>query len=881
MGIWRSVREGLRVLLSRGAADRDLDDEVRHFMEEAERDLVNRGQAPGAARRTVRLRYGDPLTAREDVRGYGWEAWIETLFADVRLTLRGLRRSPGFTSVVVLTLGLGVGAVTAIVGVVRPVLFDPLGYPQSERIFFVDSRGEDGARVQSAFGTYVELTERTRAFVSLAALKPWQPTLSGEADPERLEGQAVSAAYFDVLGVRPAMGPGFDASADRPTGARVVLLSDALWRRRFAADASVIGRTIRLDGDAYTVAGIMPPDFRNATAPEADVWTLLQYDPTPVSYDTREWGHHLDVIGRVLPGVGLDAARRDLDGIAQAPVADYPRPAWAALERGVSVRTLRNATTEDARPAMLVVLGAAGLLLVVTISNLTLLLLARGTRRRSEFAMRAALGAGRRRLARYLLTESFILSVLGGLVGVGVAWLGVSGLIAASPASLPRVDAMGLDGRAFIFALGLAMLVGLVVGLTPGLHRSVGAPQAVREAGRSVAQRRRATRQALVVTEVAMATVLLVGTGLILRSAVRLLSEPVGFEAPGVAVMQVHATGLERGDATAHRFFDEALDAVAAVPGVTFAALTSQLPLSGDADIYGVTLMEGGVASDGDGPAYRYAVSPGYLETMGVSVLEGRTLRDGDTSDTPPVAVVSRSLARRLFQGRSPIGRTLQFGAARPDPYTIVGVVDDVKQVSLAAEDADAVYVSAHQWHWADRVRWIVVRTQGEPMSLMPSIRQAVWSVGGDQPIVRAQPMESVVADSEARRRFVLLVISAFAAAATALAVVGLYGVVSGMVAERMPELGVRAALGAPRQRMVRLVVGQGLALTGAGLLLGLVMAVVASGTLASLLFRVSSVDPLTYAAVISVVVVGAVAACMVPATQAARVDPALILKSE
>jgi predicted permease len=881
MGWWRRIADGLRTLLRRQPADAELDDEVRHFMEEAVRDRIARGEIPEAARRAVRLRYGDPLTAREDVRSYGWEAWVDAVLGDVRLSLRGLRRSPGFTGVVVLTLGLGVGAATAIFSVVRPVLFEPLGYPQAERILSIDSRGDDGARVQSTFGTYLELANRSRAFVSLVAFKPWQPTLTGGSEPERLEGQAVSAAYFDVLAVRPALGAGFDPESDRPGGEHAVVLSDALWRSRFGADPAIAGRTVRLDGASYAVVGVMPEGFRNATDQDARIWTLLQYDPAPVSYDTREWGHHLDLVGRVRPGIDPDAARDDLEAIAQAPLADFPRPGWATMAQGFSVRTLRDATTADSRPAMMVVLGAVGLLLVVTCVNLVLLLLARGARRRGEFAMRAALGAGRGRLARYLLTESLVLSALGGLAGIGIAWIGVSVLVTLAPPTLPRLDVIALDGRALAFAAGLATLVGLLVGPTPGLHRAGGGPQAIREAGRGVARRGRAVRRVLVVTEVAMATVLLVGTGLILHSTLKLFWQPVGFDASGAAVAQVYGTGLERGDAATHRFFDQSLESVRALPGVVAAAWTSQLPLGGGVDVYGVTVADGTGVGGADGPAYRYVVSPGYFEAMGVRLLRGRALGEDDTTGAPPVAVVSASLARRLFQDADPIGRTFQFGAARPDPYTIVGVVDDVKQVSLASEDADAVYIASHQWHWADRVRWLVVRTADDPMRVVSSARRAIWSVDADQPVVRAQSLAGVVTRSEARRRFVLLVMAAFAGAATALAVIGLYGVVAGMVTERLPEMGVRAALGAPRQRIVGLVVRQGMALTGAGVLVGIVAATAVAETLTALLFQVSTVDAATYVAVASLLLIGAAAACVVPAVRAARVDPVRTLKAE
>ena len=882
MALGRKIVQGLRSLLHRRDADRDLDDEVRHYLQEAEDELVAAGATREEARRAVRLRHGDALAAREDLRTYGWEGWVETLFSDLRLAERSLRRSPAFTTVVVLTLGVGVGAATAIFSAVRPVLLEPLAYPHAERILEMSDRGEEGTLLPTTFGTYLEIARRNRVFDALAVFKPWQPTLTGDAEPERLEAQSVSAAYFEVLGIGPAIGPGFDPEADRPGGAHLVILSDRLWRARFAGDVQVVGRTIRLDGEAYTVVGVMPATFENVTAPRARAWTLLQYDPLPSGYDTREWGHHLSMIGRVRYGVSLADARRSLDAIAGQTIAAFPRPGWASLDLGLSVRRLRDATTAGARPTMLLFVGAVTLLVVVTCANLTLLLLARGARRRSEFAMRVALGAERGRLVRYLLTESLLLAGAGGLMGVALARVGLWALLASSPPSLPRLDAIGLDGTALAFAVGLTTVVGVIFGLAPGLHRASARPDAIREAGRGFARRSRSTRLALVVTEVALATVLLVGAGLILRSTQRLFALPLGFDATRLAVVQVYGTGLEHGDAVTHRFFDQALDAVRAVPGVVSAAETSQLPLSGDLDVYGVTLEDRAGVEGANGSAYRYAVSPGYLETMGTTVRRGRALTDGDDDDgAPPVAVVSERLARRLFQDGDPIGRPLQLGPPRPEAYRIVGVVDDVKQRSLEGEDDEAVYVTSHQWHWADRIRWIVVRAEGDPMALVPAIRRAVWSVDPDQPVVRARSMEGVVSLSEARRRFVLLVITAFASAAMALAVIGLYGVMSGMVLERLPEMGVRTALGATRESIVGLVVRRGVGLAVAGVGLGLAGAMAASAMLTTLLFGVSRLDPITYASVTGLLVVAAAIACAVPAVRAARVDPVKTLKAD
>lgn len=882
MWLWRQITMGIRSLLRRDDEDRDLAEEVRHYFEEAEAELVAGGATPEEARRVVRLRYGSSLPVREEIRAYGWENTVEALQSDIGLAARRLRRSPGFTLVVVLTLGLGIGAATAIFSAVNPVLFKPLPYPDADRILAVSDRSDDGSLVQMAFGTYVELSERNQAFETLSVIKPWQPTLTGGEEPERLEGQSVSAGYFHVLGVAPTLGGGLEASADKPGRPRVVVLSDGLWRRRFGSDTAIVGKVVHLDTEPYTVVGVMPASFENVTAPMAQAWSLLQYDPLLPSFDSREWGHHLDMLVRLRPDLGLDEARRTLGRIAEQPVPEFARPTWASMGQGFSVRRLRDAATVGTRPTMLVLLGAVALLLTIACVNVTVLLLARGSRRQGELALRAALGAGRSRLVRLLLTENLLLAGLGGAFGILVARFGLSGLVAVSPPSLPRIDTIGLDGAALGFALGLTTLVGITFGLVPALARS-GGPlhEAWRETGRGSVGHNRSARRALVVTEVALAMVLLVGAGLLIRSTQRLFSIPAGFDPSSVVVMQVYGTGLQRGDAPTHRFFDQALDAVRNIPGVSSAVLTSQLPLSGDIDVYGVFLDDATRAEGANGPAYRYAVSPGYFGTMGIRLARGRGLERQDFADAPRVAVVSEALARRLFQGRDPVGSRIRVGPTELPPYTIVGVVDDVKQASLDASQTDAVYVTSQQWHWADRVRWMVVHGDRDAVALVPAIRRAIWSVNSNQPIVRTQSMEDMVARSEAQRRFVLIVLVAFALSALTLAGVGLYGVLSGSVVERRREMGVRAALGASRQSILALVVRQGMTLTAFGVAIGLAVATAASEALVTLLFEVSRLDPAAYLAAATVLISVSAVACWIPAARAARVDPVSTLRAD
>jgi predicted permease len=881
MSLWRQVTRGLGTLLRREAADRDIADEVEHWMDEELADLIASGVPPDEARRTVRLRHGDGAAAREDVRSYGWEHTIETLATDLRYGARRLGRSPGFTAVAVLTLGLGVGAATAIFSTVSPVLFEPLPYPQAERIVSVTDFATDGSPLAVTFGTYRELVERSRSFEQLAVFKPWQPTATGVGEPVRLEGQQVSADYFTVLGVAPALGRTFDAAEDRVGGPDVVMLSDGLWRRRFAADSTVIGRQVRLDDRPFTVIGVMPRAFENVPGHAAEAWGLLQYDASLPSFETREWGHHLDMAGRLRPGVGLDDARRELDAIAAQPLAALQRPAWSALGQGLAVRPLKEAATADARPLMIALLGSVLVLLGIACVNVTNLVLARGARRRGELAMRTALGAGRARLVRQLLTESLLLAALGGAVGLVLAYLGVQALVALSPSELPRLHAVAIDGRAFAFALGATTLIAVVVGLVPALGP---ARRDLRGAAQTASHRagggHQTARRVLVVTEVALALVLLVGAGLVLRSMQRLFAVPPGFDASDMLVMEVPAVGFDD-DASIHRFFEQALGAARQVAGVSDAALTNQLPLSGDFDTFGVTFEDNARPEGDSGSAFRYAVSPGYFEAMGIPLVSGRALEVGDVAGAPAAVVVSESFARAAFPDRDPIGQRMHIGRTDVPWYTIVGVVGDVKQASLEPGQTDAVYVTPAQWYFADRSRWIVTRAERDVAGLVPELKRAIWSVDGDQPIMRVQTMQRLVARSEDQRRFALIVLEGFALVALTLAGIGLYGVLSGSVNERMREIGVRAALGASREDILALVVRQGMALTALGVVIGLAAAVAASEALVTLLFDVSRVDPLTYGAVVSVLIVVAGAACALPAWRAARVDPTSTLRMD
>jgi putative ABC transport system permease protein len=886
MSAWRQLRRGIRGLFNRTAADRDIADEVEHYLEEAAASLEANGLSPDEARQRARRDLGSVTAVHEQVRGYGWENIVDTLTADVRYGLRRLRRNPAFTIVGALTLALGIGASTAIFSAVNPVLFQALPYPDADRLMMIWD-GQNGARADVTFGTYREVLARNRSFESMAVMRPNHPPLTGVEEPERLDGQSVSADYFRVLGVRPAVGRDFEAADDQPfqpNGPAVALISDTLWRRRFNGDPALVGRQILLNDVPVTVIGIMPSGFENVLSPETEIWSPLRYDPA-LPLDGREWGHHLRLIGRLEPDVHADLARQELDTIAGNTFAEFPRPSWASLPDGFIASSLQNDLTRGVRPALLAILGAVTLLLTIACVNATNLLLARGAERRTELLMRAALGASRLRITRQLLVETVMLAVLGGGLGIVLAHAAVDTLVALSPLDLPRVDAIQVDNQALLFAIVLTTVIGVLVGLVPAMQGSHASQQGdkTRRQSPRVTSGHQVTRRTLVVVQVALALVLLVGAGLLLRSLHRLFAIPPGFETRNVLTMQVQTAGQRFRDAkTTHRFFSQVIDAVERVPGVSTAAFTSQLPLTGDEDVWGVHFESvPATAADETHDGYRYAVSPGYFEAMGIPLHAGRFLTERDDASAPLAVVINESFARRRIPGVDPIGQRLKIGPDSSPWFTVVGVVGDVTQMSLVMTRSDAVYMTPAQWRFADNARWLVVRATTDAASLTRNIREAIRSVDSDQPILRVATMETRLQASAADRRFALLLFEAFGITALLLAAVGTYSLLSGSVTERTREIGVRSALGATRSRIVTLVLRQGMTLTAIGIAIGLVGALIASQALVALLFGISQLDPITYLAVAGLLAGVSLIACGMPAWRAARVHPSIALRFE
>jgi putative ABC transport system permease protein len=872
---WHEVKFLVRKL-NRKRSEQELAEEIRTHLQMETEEQIDAGLSPEEARYQAQRNFGGVLLAREKSR----EVWgfrsLETLWQDLRYGVRMLMKKPGFTLIAVLTLALGIGASTAIFSAVNPILFEPLPYPQADRITMVWDKRDDGVRDHVTFGTYRELAERNSSFEAIAALKPWQPTMTDPA--ERFDGQRVSASYFRVLGVPPALGRDFGPLDDRLNGPNVVLISNSLWQRRFGGEPAIIGRQIILDDDSYTVIGVMPGGLENVLAPATQIWAPLQYDIS----QGRAWGHHLRVVGRLRTDTETAGAGRELDLMAQTPVSEFPRQSWASLKNGFIINSLQDDVIREIKPVLLAVLGAVILVLAIASVNVTNLLLARGAQRRGEFAVRAALGAGQRRLVRQLLTESLLLATLGGAVGMIVAQFGVQMLVAFSPPGLPRVNAIAFNGPVFAFAIGITTLIGLLVGLIPALHVSGKTLRTgLQENSGRTAGNHQVTRRMLVIAEVAIAVVLLVSSGLLLRSLQQLFAVSPGFDASHLLTMQVQASGHRfEEDSTTHQFFAEALDAVRRVPGVTAAAFTSQLPMSGEADKYGVH-FESGSKDSPNIDTFRYAVSPGYFETMGIPLRQGRLLDVHDIAGAPVAVLINESFAKRKFPGDNPIGQRVHVGPTDRPWYTIVGVVGDVKQTSLAVRQADAVYMTPAQGWFTDKAMSLVVRTNGDAAALAPVIREAIWSVDKNQPIVRVATMDELLAASAAERRFALILFEVFGVVALVLAAIGIYGVLSGNVTERRREIGVRLALGAQRHDVLGLILRQGVKLTFCGVSLGLLAAWALTHLLTKLLYSVSATDPLIFGGVGLLLTVVALLACYLPARRATKVDPLEALRPD
>ena len=811
---------------------------------------------------------------------YTGDTFMARFAADLRHGARVLRRAPAFTLVCTLTLALGIGMATAIFSVVRPVLIEPLPYPGPDRLMLVWEGDDDGARSNTSFATFVDLVSRSSTLESAAAIGTWSPTVTDGGDPERLSGERVSWTYFDVLGVRPALGRAFRPEEDAADQNRVVVMSHGLWRGRFGGDSSILGRTISLGGTPHEVIGVLPPQYENVANPGVQVWRPLAYEAS------QPWAcrtcRHLRMLARVDSDVSLDVAREELGALSVALATEHPRDYPGS---GLHLAPLHEDVTRASRPILLVLLAAVGLVLLLAVASVANLQIGRAVRRAREFAVRAALGAGRARLAQQLLAEGLVLALLGGIAGVLVAWAALPVLLAQLPREVPRIGAVQLDPTALGAAGVLTLTLGIVIGLVPAW---VGGRASVfgglRSGTRDIGGRRHLMRAALVSGQVALALVLLAGAGLLARTLSNLLATDPGFDPRGLLVLEVQASGpaYETSEAV-YANHDRMRELVAGIPGVSEVGLINQLPLGGNMDTYGIRAQDRPLANPALAPSGdRYVVSPGLIDAMRARVVRGRRFAAADfDSAAPPVVMLSVSLARRIWGTDDVIGRRVQMGAPDSPWREVVGIADDVRHSSLDSGINQQVWLPERQWQWADADITLVVRTDGDPGALASSVRAAIRSVDPGQPITRLATMEQIISASTAQRRLALVLFVAFAATALLIAAAGVYGVLAGSVVERTREIGVRSALGATPGRILHLVLGQGTRLIVGGLLAGLAGTIVLGRLLRTLLYEVASSDPATLAAVVLVLLMVALAASVVPALRALRIDPATALRSD
>ena len=807
---------------------------------------------------------------------------MDSILSDLKGALRALLRRPAFSTIVVLTLALGLGANTAIFSVVNAVLLRPLPYADPARLTMiwesVPAKDRDHNVVSPA--DFLDWQRQSSAFESMAAGVDWHGSLTGDGEPEEVPLGYVTASFFPTLGVRPAIGRTFTAAEDLPKGPNVVVLGDALWRRRFGADRGIVGRTVIINGKAAEVIGVMPRGFRldgTGAEREAQMWAPLGLDPA-VDY-RKEGGRYLFTVARLKPGVTLDRANLEIRTIAARIAQEHTEfnEGWSA-----HVVSLDDQIVGGVRRALLVLGGVVGFVLLIACANVANLQLAQAASRQREIAVRSALGASAWRLARQLLAESVVLALAGGALGLLLAYWGTAALTAIAPTAVPRMRDVTVDGQALAFTTVLSLFAGLLFGVLPALHVARGDLQdTLKSGGRGAAGGRERVRAGLVVSQVALSLVLLVGAGLMLKSFTRLQRVSPGFDAGHVLTAKLSLPSARyKEDARQVAFFQEAIGRVAALPGVRAAGAVNWLPFTGIASATDFWIDGRPLPKPGEGLVTQVrSVDAGYFKAMGIPLRRGATFTGQEKSDAPKSVVVSEALAREYFPGEDPIGRRVFMPWGDTLVAQIVGVVGDVKHAGLDSITPPTMYWAMPQF--PSNFMTLVMRTDGDPMRLAASVRSTIWSLDADLPVADVKPMEVYLGDSVARRRFNATLLGSFAGLALLLAAVGLYGVVSYSVTQHTREFGIRMALGATAARVQRGVLRQSLLLAAAGVVTGLVGALALTRLLGGLLYDVSATDPTVFVGIALLLTLVAVVASYLPARRATRVDPMEALRYE
>jgi putative ABC transport system permease protein len=872
----------LSTLFCREQSDRELDEELLSHIARHADDLERSGLSRPEAERRARIAFGAYENAKENVREQRPGFFLETVAADIRFALRMLRKSPGFTCIAILTLAFGIGANTAIFSVVDAVLLRPLPYAHPDRLVTISecNRSNDQAtRNEVAPGNFLDWRDRNHVFEQVGAVSLPGYSLTGNGRPERVLAAATSAGMLHMLGLEPPVGREFQSTDDRDGAPPVVLLGYSLWQRRFGGDPKIAGKTIHLGITPYTVIGVLPPGL-TFPDPEVQLWIPLEQTIAPQDMRWRS-SHYLDVYARLKPGITFAQATEEMNRIAAQAKKENPddNSGAAAL-----VIALQQDLSGDIRPALLMLIVAVGFVLLIACANVANLLLVRATGRGKELAIRLALGAGKWRVVRQMLTESLLLSLFGGGAGLLVAKWTREALLALRPTSLPRFNAIEIDGRVLLFTLAISIAAGLLFGLVPALRGTgLNLSPALHNTSRSSTTGRstQRLRNAFVVAEIAISLVLLVGAGLTIRTFLRLSSRELGFRADHTvtARISIPSDKYSRDDQVVS-FYDRVLQRIRSAPSVESIGMVSFLPLTGpnfdnSFDIVGLPPRP---PSDRTYALVRF-VDPHYFNVLSIPVLSGRGFSEHDRPGTARALIVSESMAKRYWPNANPVGQHLVvYLSEDQSPWEVVGVAGDVR-TGIAADPEPTMYMPYPQIPY--RYMVLAVRTHGQPAAMLETIRSAVGTIDPDQPIHQARTLDELISETLVPWRFSMTLLGGFAATALLLAAAGIYGVMAYLVQQRTHEVGVRMALGAQPSDVLRLVVGHGAKLTSAGVIAGVLASLALTQLMSNLLFGVSATDPLTFAAVALLLAIVALAACYVPARRAAALEPLVALRNE
>ncbi len=897
MAWYHAVRTAFDALVRRGREDRQLDDEMQFHLEmEARRLVSDHGMSEEEARAAARRAFGGVEQYKEAVRDERCISWLEDLAHDARFGFRTLRRRPGFTAVASLTLALGIGASTALFGVVKAVLLTPLPYGNPEGIAVLWSSWKGFEQTWLSYDEYEGWKSDIPAFANVGLYSDGAVNLTEDGESERLRAGFLDREVFRVLGVEPVLGRGFTAEEDTPNGPSVIVLGHDVWQRRFGADPSVIGRTIEVNGRASEVVGVMPAGFRlpldfgasGATMAWLPLGTTAEATgAVPGPAFTQGGGNHgFYAVARLRPGASVAQANRQLDARVAQLVRDGTYPKEQQF-RAFAV-SVEEQVTGRLKPVLLVVFAAVGFVLLIACANVAGLLLVRGEQRRREMALRVALGAGGRRLTRQLLAETVVLAGVGGTLGVALAAVGVWLLRNAAPAALPRVAETRLDPLVLMFALGVAMLAAIVAGVLPAIQaKSVTPGTELREGGRSATSGpgRLRWRQTLVAAEVALAVVLVVGAGLMIRSVTNLFAIDAGIRPDGVLTMRLSTPAAWYPDSIrVTAFHDELRRRVAALPGVKVVGLVRILPLASEMGDWGLQ-VEGYTPPPNQGtPGDWQVVTPGYFEAMGLRLVQGRFFDDRDGMSAPPAMIINRRFAELYLEGRAPLGARVRIGG--PDDnapqYTVVGVVDNVRHNGLTRDVKAQFYAPQPQFATnpgnTSRTMTLVVRGDRDAQRLIAPVRSVIRDLDGRLPISEVRTMNEVVEQAIAAPRFAMELLGLFGVLALILSAIGIFGIVAQVVASRTQEFGIRAALGATPRKLLMLSLGSGVRQAAVGLAFGVAVALVLTRTMTTMLHGVTPNDPATFVAVVVVTALVAIGASLIPARRAARTDLAKVM---